>query len=736
MARNRQAKLAFSPVSPDSPAAANLSPQVRNRAAAVALDGSPSKRASKRQKVIDMSDDEDRFPSPDARELRRNFREGLHVSTQTSMFGPGAYVRSSSSSGSSSESDVPEPPRKNEKTKKIGKKKQAKLSESAPTSSSRKATESEETSTGRRSKRAKATKEASESEDAEPSTSSRAKRRKVAKPQATQDDDNDEEDELQAIQAPPKRHTRSAKGRASTAKPAAAPKRQARLQKNLAVVRQPSSDESSEEEPEEQVQTRATPRTRKQPLQIQQEDSSNSSDSDDEVRPLRRRIINRRRPRQDNGSGDNEDHDSDGLDEERQEILDDLEDLRSSPFGNSQRPRAKPRNKKDEILAKIRKGRAGSNPASEPASTPGRKRAVIHDSDDDVKSDSSLEIIDEMDEDEDAGVAGDDGDEDASDDDSDQFSDEADARDMFHANKDDEDFIVEDADEPLGGPGEGFSLPIEFSSWRYKKPAELFKFAVEWMVKKKISPAFKSNDEIYKLTFRKLDDELQGIANSRSSAAWTAAFIRAAMARPIINMNQLGAMSELFAYCEACNRKSHPATWAINFSGKPYDKDTLEPLVEDNSGSDDESDSSADSDVSSVSEASDSEARAFGYGKHDKQESNANGDLLPPESRSFNVGRTCAANARVSHTLWHWRYSLYTWVIEYLDKKGHTSGPSLVKLNKKSEERREKAADKIVKNMEKDGEIKKLHRMYKDQIKQALAEQESAVERKYGTRKG
>lgn len=669
-----------------------------------------------------MKDDEDRFPSPDARELRRSFREGMHVSTQTSMFGLGAYTRSrAEDSSSENESDVVEPVKEREKSGKSKKK-----------------------SIGRGPARTKAMKVASESDGAEPPTTSKSKLRKLAKTKAFGDDDSEEEDELQAVKAPPKKQTRASKGKArSTVKATAAPKRQTRLQTNLTVARQPSSDESSEEDPEEQVQSRATQRRNKP--QVEPRASPESSDSDEEVRPVRRRIIQRRKPRREDGS-EEDDNVSDGNKDERDEILDELEDLRSSPFGSSQRSRAKPRDKKQDIFAQLRKKRAGSNPVSEPASTPGRKKTVIHDSDDN-ESDSSLEIIDEEDEEEEARADSDDDGEDGSDDGSDQFSDGGPmrargrgrrtiAQNLYHEDDEDLDFIVDDPEEPLGEPSEHASIPIEFTNWRYKKPAELFKFAVEWMVKKKIAPAFKSTDEIYQLTFQKLNDELEGIAISRSSSAWTPAFTRAVKARPLINMNQMGAMQELLAYCEACNKTSHPATWYINFTGKPYDKKTLEPLVEDKSASDDDSDSSSDSDVSSASEESDSEASKFGYGKRDKHEYNSDGNLLPPETRQFTVGRTCAANARVAHTLLHWRYSLYTWVIEYLDRKGHTSGPSLVKLNKKSDHKREKAANKIVETMEREGEIKKLHRLYKDQIKVALAEKETAEERRYGRERG
>ena len=76
------------------------------------------------------------------------------------------------------------------------------------------------------------------------------------------------------------------------------------------------------------------------------------------------------------------------------------------------------------------------------------------------------------------------------------------SRDIFRENEDDEDFVEEDDEEATLGIPE---IPIEFTSYASMKPKALFKFAVEWMVQKKINPAFRVDDAIYTLAFNKLD---------------------------------------------------------------------------------------------------------------------------------------------------------------------------------------------------------------------------------------
>jgi hypothetical protein len=106
------------------------------------------------------------------------------------------------------------------------------------------------------------------------------------------------------------------------------------------------------------------------------------------------------------------------------------------------------------------------------------------------------------------------------------------------------------------------------------------------MVQKKINPAFAMDDEVYDIAFRKLDDEVKGLAGSKfTSSAWTERFTRALHARPGILVSDISGVSRslLEHHCDACNRTNHPATFDIHFSGKPYKESTLEEISDEDS---------------------------------------------------------------------------------------------------------------------------------------------------------
>ncbi|KAF2851398.1 hypothetical protein T440DRAFT_467679 [Plenodomus tracheiphilus IPT5] len=417
-----------------------------------------------------------------------------------------------------------------------------------------------------------------------------------------------------------------------------------------------------------------------------------------------RRRITRRAPPSDSEDQDDEGAElqSDGNDNERNELKEDLAFLKSSPLPDRGRLRSthdKPKNERQRALEALKRKRAG---ATEPPSsaTPIRKKPVVVETD----SDSDLEVIQE--EPEGNGLIGD---ELEDDDDPEDDEREPNVLDIFQEGKDDIEFIDDNADALIGEPTAEADLDdmrLAFSLSR-AKTKDLFKHAVEWMVMKKIHPAFESTRNFYTLTFRKLDDEVKGLAGSKfTSSAWTPEFTRAVRARPDLITNEIGGAADFMSpHCAACNRKNHPATWEIMLTGQPYDKDTLEPLENDNS-----SDSDSDSDSSSLSASPPRNAN------NEKPERDASGEILLPESHRFFLGSTCKANAQVSHTLYHWRYHLYQWVKQYLAQQGHLTAEKLVKRDKSSNRKREKAAIKIVDQMEADGEIKKLWRLYKEQV--------------------
>jgi hypothetical protein len=403
--------------------------------------------------------------------------------------------------------------------------------------------------------------------------------------------------------------------------------------------------------------------------------------------------------------------------EEQAELADDLEFLQSSPPASKDGLRSrhsKPLTQREKALEALKRRRASSGGEPSSSATPGRKRAIIlSDSDDELEvikeedSDDLAELDSELDnavDDEEVSEEDDGHDE--------QAPSGTNALDMFHEDVNDEGFI--DDDGPIGVPADLAAIPIQFSSISRAKPKELFKYAIEWMVHKKINPAFPRSDEIYELAFRKLDDEVKGLANSKySSAAWTPDFTRALRARPDILLNEIGSHMKavMSPHCEACNRKTHPASWEISLTGTPYNKDTLEPLNEDSDSS-----SSSDSDSDSSLSSAGSETNLNG----EKPTYDATGEQLPPESKAFTLGSTCKANAQMAHTLHHWRYHLNSWVVDYLVREGHCSPEKVVERDSWREKKREKYANKIVDKMEKEGEVRTLHKLYKNQVDYAF----------------
>ncbi|KAF1938488.1 hypothetical protein EJ02DRAFT_354367 [Clathrospora elynae] len=433
------------------------------------------------------------------------------------------------------------------------------------------------------------------------------------------------------------------------------------------IRRRPRSDEGSEE------QSSPEPNRRRS----REDSASNQEDRDD-----------------DNGGGNDED------DEEHDELKEDLAFLRSSPLPDRGRLRSthdKPKNKRQQALEALKRKRAGTNEPSS-STTPGRRKPVIVVTD----SESELDVIKEE-EGSELAIPNDDIEEEEEEEEGEEDRD-ANALDMFQEDHEDEQFIDDDVNATLGEPADTNDLDemrLAFSLSR-AKTKDLFKYAVEWMVMKKIHPGFDSTNHVYTLTFRKLDDEVKGLAGSKyTSAAWTPDFTRAVRARPNIMINPVsaGIKAYMSAHCEACNRSNHTASAEVTFEGQPYDPETLEPI-------DPDSDSDSDSDESLV--------------EGEKPCYNINHERILPESHRFPLGSTCEANAQVAHTLYHWRYHLYEWVKMYLDREGHLDAEKIVKRDKWSDRKREKAARKIVDDMEENGQIANLHRLYKDQVKAAL----------------
>jgi len=482
--------------------------------------------------------------------------------------------------------------------------------------------------------------------------------------------------------------------------------------RKLTRRRSPTVEEDDEDE-ELVAPRRGKPRRRKSTSDEEAEDIEEQTTP---PRSTRRRVRRRIASESDEDAMDNDgvaDEKDDG--EEQGDLKEDLAFLRSSPLPDRGRLRStheKPKTERQKALEALKRRRAGTNEPSSSA-TPGRTKKIVID----TESESELEIIKEEPESDAQSLDDDETEDDAEEPDSER---EANRLDMFQEDVDDEGFIDDDVEAVIGQPAADLDeLRLTLSLSR-AKPRELFKHAVEWMVMKKIHPGFDSTRNIYTFTFRKLDDEVKGLAGSKfTSSAWGPDFTRAIKARPDLLFTELtsGMREVMSPHCAACNRRSHPASWELMLSGQPYHEDTLEPVEQNSDSSDSDSD---DSDISA-----DSETQLNG----EKPTYNEKGEQLVPESHRFFLGSTCKANAQVSHTLYHWRYHLYSWVKDYLVRQGHLTAEKLVWRDRRSDRKREKEAQKIVDAMETDGEIQKLYKLYKDQVKFAL---EAKNEYKHG----
>lgn len=156
-----------------------------------------------------------------------------------------------------------------------------------------------------------------------------------------------------------------------------------------------------------------------------------------------------------------------------------------------------------------------------------------------------------------------------------------------------EDDFVDDDDDKVGIDLGVAGVPLNFTYHANKKPFEHFKTEIEWMVHNKLNPAFDRYDEMYELAHRKLDREVDGFAGSKfSSSVWGEEFNKALRARPDLDVINVPTMLE--HKCDACRRSNHPPKHQITFSGRPYNRNTLETLEHDEDSDDDTGDSEDD----------------------------------------------------------------------------------------------------------------------------------------------
>lgn len=339
------------------------------------------------------------------------------------------------------------------------------------------------------------------------------------------------------------------------------------IPKGRIIVVDDLSDGEDMEAPAKKLRQKLSisPRTQKDPFVVSEEGDAISSD-DDVVTPVRRRRITATLP--------SPTKEPEIVEENSEDLQDEVEDLQGSGDVEIRETRTRglqdtsARSIRQHKLEELRRRRAGiqDDPVSEgeDGQDPGDENEV-----------SEVEPL------QDAIRRGDDLDE------------------------YEEDF-VDDENDTLGVDLGRAGVPLEFTYHANKKTIDHFTTEIEWMVHNKINPAFDRYDEIYLLAHDKLDTEFQGFAGSKFiSSVWRPNFDKALKTRPELYRVEIPTMFE--AKCDACNRSNHPPKHRVTFSGKAYDRKTLETIENE----DDEDDSSDDESKEKASSSSEHEENFF-----------------------------------------------------------------------------------------------------------------------------
>jgi hypothetical protein len=293
-------------------------------------------------------------------------------------------------------------------------------------------------------------------------------------------------------------------------------------------------------------------------------------------------------------------------------------------------------------------------------------------------------------------------------------------RDYEDGEEDMADFIADDDEGMLGVPGDLVEIPLEFTRHARKPLKDHFRDVVEWLVRFKFEPDFEEkHNELYMIGWRRLDDEVAGLASSKfASSAWRPEFRRALNARPKFVSVELpkGDLDRLFGTCEACGRSGHPATWTVSFEGAPYyRKNKQDPhFLEDVESDEDSSSSSSGSDS-----ASDSDSAESRPDKPRKVPRDEEGTELPPESRQWSVGSVCQSNAETAHALIHWKHDLLDWVSARLDNDGYLTPAQIAARVKMKRKKRNKAVDAIIAKWVTQRVIEDLYRDFEGVLEEA-----------------
>jgi len=262
----------------------------------------------------------------------------------------------------------------------------------------------------------------------------------------------------------------------------------------------------------------------------------------------------------------------------------------------------------------------------------------------------------------------------------------------------DDNFIEDDEhEEPEASRRPRSDIPLEFTPWMTAKPRELFPHIIEWLVKNKIAPAFPRDDDIFKLAFQRVNDQVAAQAGSRLiSSAWNAEFRNTILARPDIAIALMPGDEDDRDTCDACNKSNHPARYDFVLSGQAYNMKTLEPIEKDSDAEDDDGDNRDDASV------------------------DEKGRVLASQTRHFHLGSHCTANAQMGHKLTHWKYHLNETLLQHLEEQGVLSAEAIVAREKKSRRKREKEAEAIVDTLEETGKIDDLWGLFQTDLKDAM----------------
>ena len=83
------------------------------------------------------------------------------------------------------------------------------------------------------------------------------------------------------------------------------------------------------------------------------------------------------------------------------------------------------------------------------------------------------------------------------------------------------------------------------------------------------------------------------------------------------------------------------------------------------------------------------------------------------------LDRFCCANAEMAHALRHWRYALNQTVLQWLADDGQLTPAKIVERENLRQKKRQKAANKVVDEMEATGVMKVLYKQFKENLEAA-----------------